>query len=310
MIQKKVIFLMGPTGIGKTNLAINLKNYFPIEIINVDSTLIYRGMNIGTAKPSLEERLLVPHHLLDIIDPCETYSVVQFRRDALIHIKNIILKNKIPILVGGTMLYYKSLLYGLSPLPPANSKIRKYIDQILLKHDNIFLHQQLSKVDLESSKIIHHNDIRRISRALEIFLITGKTLTEIKKIPGKKLPYKIYQFALITKNKNFLYSKINYRLKKMLLLGFEEEVRKLFIRKDLNLSLPSINSIGYRQMWKYLLGKINYEEMIKDIILATKKLIKKQMTWLRNWENIYFIDETYTVNQICNFIYKKINFKK
>lgn len=301
---------MGPTGVGKTSLSIKLKDYFPIEIINVDSTLIYRGMNIGTAKPSSEECSLVTHHLLDIIDPSENYSVAQFRRDALIRIKRIILKNKIPVLVGGTMLYYKSLLYGLSPLPPANYKIRKYINLMFLKHGNIFLHQKLSKIDLKSSKIIHHNDIRRISRALEVFFITGKTLTEIKRTPGKKLPYKVYQFALITKDKNFLYSRINYRLHQMLLLGFEKEVKKLFIRKDLNLSLPSINSIGYRQMWKYLSGEINYNEMIKDIILSTKKLIKKQMTWLRNWENVYFIDEKNTMDQNCDFIYKKMNLKK
>lgn len=310
MIQKKIIFLTGLTATGKTNLAIKLKDFFPIEIINVDSMLIYKDMNIGTAKPSLKKRLLVPHHLLDIIDPCQTYSVVQFRKDALAHIKNIILKNNIPILVGGSMLYYKSLLYGLSPLPPANHNIRKYIHQIFLKHGNNFLHKKLSKIDLKSSKIIHPNDIKRVSRALEIFLSSGKTLTEIKKIPGEKLPYKVYQFALITKNKNILYSNINYRLKQMLLLGFEEEVKKLFKRKDLNLSLPSINSIGYRQMWKYLLGEINYNEMYTDIICSTKKLVKKQMTWLRNWKNIYFIDEKYTANQACDFIYKKITNKK
>lgn len=297
---------MGPTASGKTDLAIKLRNYLPIELISVDSALIYKGMDIGTAKPSKEKQSLVKHHLLDIVDPSEFYSVAKFQEDAHYNIKNILMRNKIPVLVGGTMLYYKVLVDGLSVLPPANLSIRNKIKKIFEKKGSIFVHKKLSQIDKESSIIIHPNDKKRIERALEIYLISGKTLTELKNKAKKFLPYKIYQFAILPDNKEVLYKKINDRLKKMLYLGFENEVIKLFERQDLNIDLPSIRCIGYRQMWEYLIGNINYNEMINKTITSTKKLIKHQITWLRNWKNIYFINNE-CKKKSCYFIVKKID---
>lgn len=305
--MKKLIFLMGPTSSGKTNLSIYLRNYIPIELVSVDSALIYRGMDIGTAKPSKYEQSLVKHHLLDIVDPSEFYSVAKFRRDAYIKIKNIIVKNKVPVLVGGSMLYYKSLLHGLSSLPPANLSIRNIIKKFFIAKGCGFLHQKLSKIDPLSGSIIHPNDLKRIIRALEVFFISGKTLTEFKKKPKKPLPYQIYQFAILPNDKENLYNKINHRLKKMILAGFEDEVRKLFERKDLNINLPAIRCIGYRQMWKYLSGHLSYNEMINQTIYATRKLVKHQITWLRNWNNVFFINDE-CIESTCTYILKKINY--
>lgn len=206
------------------------------------------------------------------------------------------------------MLYYKALINGLSPLPPANLLIRNKIYKIFLKKGCHFLHLKLSKIDLESSKIIHPNDFKRIQRAIEVFLVTGKTLTELKKISGKTLPYKTWQFAILPKNKNFLYKKIKNRIDIMLSLGFENEVKKLFNRTDLNIKMPSISCIGYRQMWKYLLGELTYTEMINQINYATKKLVKKQITWLKSWKNINIINEK-NINSACNIILNKIKKK-
>lgn len=303
----KVIFLMGPTSSGKTALAIELRKILPVEIISVDSALIYRQMDIGTGKLSHEELKLTPHRLLNIKDPSEIYSVAEFYHDALIEIKNIIKIKRIPLLVGGTMLYFKVLLEGLSNLPSSNPYIREKIKQIV-NHDNesLFLYDKLHQIDPKYAKLIHPNDSQRILRALEICFISGKTVTELKKKPVKKLPYNVYQFVITTINRNLLHHQIMLRFKKMLLSGFELEVRNLFLRGDLHKNMPSMRCVGYRQMWSYLSGEINYNEMVFQSISATKQLAKRQLTWLNNWKNTIWLKNE-SIKLSCDAILSILN---
>ncbi|WP_222836982.1 tRNA (adenosine(37)-N6)-dimethylallyltransferase MiaA [Buchnera aphidicola] len=277
---------MGPTGCGKSKIAIYLRKYLPIEIISVDSALIYRDMDIGTDKPNHLDLKIHPHRLLNIKDPSETYSAAEFRKDAYKEIKSILKLGKIPLLVGGTMFYYHVLLHGLSNLPPSNYEIRKYLlDKV--KYNKFFLHEKLNLIDPLSASSIHKNDFQRLLRALEVFYISGKTLTSFKNNTFIELPYNIIQFSILPQSKEWLYNKIEFRVKKMLTLGFQKEVENLFFRGDLNKQLPSIRCIGYRQMWEYLENQINYEEMVSKIIFATRKLAKHQLTWLKKWSNVY-----------------------
>ncbi|ANZ22746.1 tRNA dimethylallyltransferase [Buchnera aphidicola (Diuraphis noxia)] len=273
---------MGPTASGKTQFAMSLRKYFPIELISVDSALIYRDMDIGTAKPTFSELLHHPHRLLNIKDPIETYSAAEFYKDAVKEINDIVKFGKIPCLVGGSMFYYNVLLNGLSVLPPSNLKIREY----LLNNEKKNLHAKLKLIDPVSANRIHKNDIQRLLRALEIFYLSGKNLTELKKNNHKKLPYTIFQFAIIPPSKEWLNNRIELRVKKILKLGLQQEVERLFFRGDLHINLPSIRSIGYRQMWEYLEYKISYQDMCNKIINATKKLAKHQLTWLKKWKNL------------------------
>lgn len=277
------IFLMGPTASGKTDLAIQLRQHLPIEVISVDSALIYRGMDIGTAKPSKAELALVPHRLIDICDPAESYSAANFRTDALREMQEISAQGKIPLLVGGTMLYYKALLEGLSPLPSADDKVRSEIEAkaTLIGWDG--LHQELSKIDPISAQRINPNDSQRINRALEVFYLTGKTLTELTAQKGEALPYDILQFAIAPEQREVLHLRIEQRFHKMIELGFQQEVEKLYRRPDLNENLPSIRCVGYRQMWEYLRGDYDHDEMVFRGICATRQLAKRQITWLRGW---------------------------
>ncbi|WP_297931649.1 tRNA (adenosine(37)-N6)-dimethylallyltransferase MiaA [uncultured Aggregatibacter sp.] len=277
------IFLMGPTASGKTDLAIQLRQQLPVEVISVDSALIYRGMDIGTAKPSKAELALAPHRLIDICDPAESYSAANFRTDALREMQEISAQGKIPLLVGGTMLYYKALLEGLSPLPSADEKVRSEIEAkaALIGWDG--LHQELSKIDPISAQRINPNDSQRINRALEVFYLTGKTLTELTAQKGEALPYDILQFAIAPEQREVLHLRIEQRFHKMIELGFQQEVEKLYRRPDLNENLPSIRCVGYRQMWEYLRGDYDHDEMVFRGICATRQLAKRQITWLRGW---------------------------
>ena len=277
------IFLMGPTASGKTDLAIQLRQQLPVEVISVDSALIYRGMDIGTAKPSKAELALAPHRLIDICDPSESYSAANFRTDALREMQEISAQGKIPLLVGGTMLYYKALLEGLSPLPSADEKVRSEIEAKAALIGWGGLHQELSKIDPISAQRINPNDSQRINRALEVFYLTGKTLTELTAQKGEALPYNILQFAIAPEQREVLHRRIEQRFHKMIELGFQQEVEKLYRRPDLNEDLPSIRSVGYRQMWEYLRGDYDHDEMIFRGICATRQLAKRQITWLRGW---------------------------
>lgn len=277
------IFLMGPTASGKTDLAIQLRQQLPVEVISVDSALIYRGMDIGTAKPSKAELALAPHRLIDICDPSESYSAANFRTDALREMQEISAQGKIPLLVGGTMLYYKALLEGLSPLPSADEKVRSEIEAKAALIGWGGLHQELSKIDPISAQRINPNDSQRINRALEVFYLTGKTLTELTAQKGEALPYDILQFAIAPEQREVLHLRIEQRFHNMIELGFQQEVEKLYRRPDLNENLPSIRCVGYRQMWEYLRGDYDHDEMIFRGICATRQLAKRQITWLRGW---------------------------
>ncbi|UPK81352.1 tRNA (adenosine(37)-N6)-dimethylallyltransferase MiaA [Proteus vulgaris] len=289
-IKPKAIFLMGPTASGKTALAIALRQKLPVDIISVDSALIYRGMDIGTAKPDATEQSLAPHRLIDILDPALPYSAADFRRDALSAMEEITAAGRIPLLVGGTMLYFKALLDGLSPLPSANPEVRAEIEKRATEKGWEAIHKELALVDPVAAQRIHPNDPQRLSRALEVYLISGKTMTELTKISGESLPYDVYQFAIAPKDRNVLHQRIEARFKQMLTCGFEDEVKLLYERGDLHEDLPSVRCVGYRQMWSYLSGEIDYDEMVYRGICATRQLAKRQITWLRGWNDIHWLD--------------------
>ncbi|TID28896.1 tRNA dimethylallyltransferase [Avibacterium paragallinarum] len=283
--KPRAIFLMGPTASGKTDLAIKLHQRFPVEIISVDSALIYRGMDIGTAKPNAEELAQAPHRLIDIKDPSESYSAANFRQDALRKMEDITQQGKIPLLVGGTMLYYKALLEGLSPLPAADEGLRQEIEQKAEEIGWNGLHQELAKIDPVSAQRINPNDSQRINRALEVFYLTGKSLTELTEQKGEALPYDISQFAIAPQERQVLHQRIEQRFHIMIEQGFQQEVEKLYQRGDLHADLPSIRCVGYRQMWEFLQGEYDHQEMVFRGICATRQLAKRQITWLRGWKS-------------------------
>ncbi len=284
MNKPKIISLMGPTASGKTAYAMALYDKYPIDIISVDSALIYRGMDIGSAKPTKEEQLKYPHKLIDICDPAESYSAANFRHDAIVEIEKSLSNGRTPLLVGGTMLYFKALIEGLSPLPAANSDIRDQIEEKANRLGWQAIHKELKKVDPVSAQRIHPNDPQRLNRALEVYLITGKSLTELTKESGDALPYDIMQLAIMPEDRAELHQRIEQRFLQMLDQGFEDEVKKLMQRPDLHLNLPSIRCVGYRQMWEYLNGDTSYDEMVFKGICATRQLAKRQITWLRGWK--------------------------
>ena len=285
MSKPLAIFLMGPTASGKSALAMELVQRLPCDIISVDSALVYRGMDIGTAKPTAAELAVAPHRLIDLLDPTQAYSAADFCRDALREMAAITAAGRIPLLVGGTMLYYKALLEGLSPLPEADPQIRSQIEAEAQDVGWAALHQQLLKLDPVAGARIHPNDPQRLSRALEVFRITGKTLTELTQQQGSELPYRTLQYAIAPSDRAVLRQRIAERFDAMLAQGFEAEVRQLFDRGDLTPDLPSIRCVGYRQMWDYLAGVIDYEEMRYRGTVATNQLAKRQLTWLRGWSH-------------------------
>ena len=267
---------MGPTASGKTALAIELRKVLPVELISVDSALIYRGMDIGTAKPNADELRAAPHRLLDILDPAQAYSAADFRRDALAEMAEITAAGRIPLLVGGTMLYFKALLEGLSPLPSADPEVRAKIERQAAEQGWDALHRQLEEIDPVAAARIHPNDPQRLSRALEVFFISGKT--------------QVHQFAIAPASRELLHQRIEQRFHQMLASDFEAEVRALFARGDLHTDMPSIRCVGYRQMWSYLEGEISYDEMVYRGVCATRQLAKRQITWLRGWEGVHWLD--------------------
>lgn len=288
--KPQAIFIMGPTASGKTALAMALRQQLPVEIISVDSALIYRCMDIGTAKPTREEQQIAPHRLIDIFDPAQSYSAADFRRDALLEMEKIVASGRIPLLVGGTMLYFKALLDGLSPLPSADVTIRAEIEMQAKQFGWGAIHKRLQVVDPISAARIHPNDPQRLSRALEVFLVSGKSLTELTEIVEAELPYNVLQFGISPQDRKILHQRIEMRFLQMLKTGFEDEVSALYARGDLYGDLPAIRSVGYRQMWSYLSGEISYDEMVYRGICATRQLAKRQITWLRGWKNVHRLD--------------------
>ena len=282
-MSKPVICLMGPTASGKTALAMELYQQLPSRLISVDSALIYRGMDIGTAKPTAAELQLAPHELIDICDPREAYSAADFRADAIRLIDESHQQGLVPILVGGTMLYFKALLEGLSPLPSASPEIRADIEAQALLHGWAALHQQLCQFDPVSGARIHPNDPQRISRAIEVYRISGQSLTELTQQKGQAPDYQFHQFALLPTDREQLHQRIALRFENMMADSFLEEVRKLYLRQDLHLDLPSIRCVGYRQLWQHLSGELSLDEAVYRGIVATRQLAKRQFTWLRGW---------------------------
>jgi tRNA dimethylallyltransferase len=276
------IFLMGPTASGKSTLAVQLALAFNGEIISVDSALVYRGMDIGTAKPTLKERAGVSHHLIDILDPTEAFSTGQFRTKALALMAEITQRGRIPILVGGTMLYFNALINGLAVLPEADPLIRAKLDEELKTLGKEVLHQRLASIDPESAARIHPNDPQRIQRALEVYEISGKPLTAyFNDAQQIEIPYQKIKLIIAPNERKALHNIIARRFTQMLEQGFIEEVEALMNRADLTEKMPSIRAVGYRQIWSYLHGEYDKATMIEKAIAATRQLAKRQFTWLR-----------------------------
>ncbi len=296
-----VIFLMGPTASGKTALALALAEHCPVEIISVDSALVYKGMDIGTAKPTTQELTAVPHHLIDIIDPAESYSVSAFLKDTTRLIKDIHARGAVPILAGGTMMYYNSLIKGLSTLPAASPCIRAELTEQAQQYGWQVLHDKLQQVDPEAAARIHPNDPQRLLRALEVYELSGRAMSDLQKENTGPIPYTVAQFAIAPRDREVLHERIAQRFVQMLDTGFEAEVRKLFERSDLHIDLPAIRCVGYRQMWLYLSGEYSYSEMRERGIIATRQLAKRQLTWLRGWDDVHWLD-TFGSNNITKVL--------
>ena len=282
---------MGPTASGKTDLAIFLSENFPVDIISVDSALVYRGLDIGSAKPSAEELAKAPHRLIDVLDPAEAYSAARFRKEALKEMATITEAGRIPLLVGGTMLYFRALLDGLSKLPESDDATRKKLEELAKEIGWEKMHQRLAEVDPEAAKRIHPNDPQRISRALEVYEMTGKAMSQLQKEQkAEPLPYQVLKLALIPSDRAILHQRIEKRFGLMLEQGLIDEVKTLKSRGDLHEDLPAIRAVGYRQVWDYLASRIDYTEMQERGVIATRQLAKRQLTWLRSEKDLTIYD--------------------
>ncbi len=282
MPKPVALLLLGPTASGKTELALKLAQKFCGEIVSVDSGMVYRGLDIGTAKPSPEIRAQIPHHLIDLLDPSERYSAGRFVRDGLRLIAEIAARGRLPILAGGTMLYFQALLRGLAPLPEADPKLRQAIDAEAERLGWAAMHAQLAQVDLQAAWRIHPNDPQRIQRALEVYYLTGRPLSAWwQESAQAELPFRPVKVVLCPHQRELLHRRIEARFLAMLEQGLIEEVERLYRRGDLHPELPALRSVGYRQVWGYLAGEYDYPTMVQKAICATRQLAKRQLTWLR-----------------------------
>jgi tRNA dimethylallyltransferase len=284
------ICLMGPTACGKTRAAVELVQTYPCEIISVDSAMIYRGLDIGSGKPDAATLALAPHRLIDIRDPAEPYSAADFRSDAIREIRSVLANGRIPLLVGGTMLYFKVLRDGLAPMPAAVPEIRQRILDLAEAEGWQAVHARLQQVDPAAAQRIHPNDPQRLQRALEVYEITGKSLTELHSEPAtdglSDLPCELKFVAMLPENRAELHRVIAERFHAMLAQGLVDEVANLRARGDLHPNLPALRSVGYRQAWEYLAGDVDYATMVEKGIAATRQLAKRQLTWLRSWPDL------------------------
>lgn len=288
-VKPLAIFLMGPTASGKTDLAMRLARERPCEIISVDSALVYRGMDIGTAKPEPELLRAFPHRLVDICDPAEAYSAARFREDALQAMAEIHAAGRIPLLVGGTMLYFRALEFGLAPLPEADPVLRERLGAEAEQLGWAELHRRLAALDPASAQRIHPNDPQRILRALEVCELSGRPLSELQRGTNADLPFRPLKLALAPTDRDLLRKRIAIRFHAMLQAGFEDEVRRLWLRGDLNPDMPSLRAVGYRQMLMYIRGEVDQDKMVELAINATRQLAKRQMTWLRSYPEVHWL---------------------
>jgi len=290
-MKRRAILLMGPTGAGKSDLAMRLAQQLPLEIVSVDSALVYRGMDIGTAKPSGADRARVPHHLIDIRDPAQSYSAGEFTRDARLAMHDIWQRGRHPLLVGGTMLYFHALSFGLAQLPEADAEVRADIDRQAAQSGWAAVHRELERLDPAAAARIHVNDPQRIQRALEVHRVTGRSITELQQMRVSVFAdVNLIEFALAPLERGELHTKIEMRFKAMLDAGFVEEVRNLYKRGDLSPEHPSMRAVGYRQLWRYLAGHYALNEAQNQAIAATRQLAKRQLTWLRRRANARWFD--------------------
>ncbi|WP_411746298.1 tRNA (adenosine(37)-N6)-dimethylallyltransferase MiaA [Reinekea sp.] len=304
MTKPSAIFLMGPTAAGKTDLALSLVEQGQCEIISVDSAQVFKGMDIGAAKPDAQTLARAPHHLIDIRDPAESYSAVEFRKDALKVMAEITSRGNTPLLTGGTMLYFKTLVEPMADLPPGDESIRKQLQTTFETKGLIPLLVELEQNDPIAFAKIDQKNPQRVQRALEVFRITGKPISSFwaKGVHDGKgslaqaavtdFPYRLKQFAVIPNDRKVLHQRIALRFQQMIDQGFEQEVRALYDRGDLHLDLPSMRCVGYRQMWQYFEGELSFDEMIERGVIATRQLAKRQLTWLRGWPNLTVFDTT------------------
>ena len=289
---------MGPTASGKTSLAVDLVQQHPLQIVSVDSAQIYQQMNIGTGKPGKGVLDIAPHRLIDFVDPAIPYSASQFKTDAFREIDEILGTDDTPLLVGGTMLYFRVLRDGLADMPHADPEVRSEIEKLAKMEGWEAVHQQLAAVDPDSAARIHPNDPQRIQRALEVYRVSGKTMTslhaQMQTQQKSELPYNFHFFAIQPEDRSVLHGHIEARFRQMLNEGLVDEVQALRSRGDLNHQLPSIKSVGYRQVWQYLDGEIDYDGMVEKSIIATRQLAKRQLTWLRSWPNLQSLGDSST----------------
>ena len=309
-VRPPAICLLGPTASGKTDLAIEIVQRLPCEIISVDSAQIYKEMDIGTGKPDAETLKKAPHRLIDFLDPAKAYSASQFRHDAVNEMEAIREAGKIPLLVGGTMLYFRALRDGLADMPESDAKVRK---SILAKADSqgwAAVHAQLAAVDPASAQRIHPNDPQRLQRALEIYLVSGKTMTahhqqqENAAQVAEDFPFSLHFFAIQPQDRAVLHERIATRFEHMVEQGLVAEVERLYARGDLDLSMPSMRCVGYRQVWRHIAGELRFDAMVEQGIIATRQLAKRQITWMRSWENLKSFDsqDSKTLDLLLNSI--------
>lgn len=288
---RQVVLLMGPTGSGKSDLAIEMAERLPVELVSVDSAMVYRGMDIGTAKPDPALRARIPHHLVDIRDPAESYSAGDFARDVVQAADAIWSRGRTPLLVGGTMLYFHALTAGIARLPEADEKVRAVIDAQAAQFGWAALHEELARVDPDAAKRIHVNDPQRIQRALEVYRVTGETITGLQQARVSAFAdVQLIEFAIAPLERRDLHTRIRARFMSMLEAGFLEEVRGLFARGDLSAEHPSMRAVGYRQLWRHLAGSCKLNEATEQAVAATRQLAKRQFTWLRRRENAQWLN--------------------
>ncbi|MGD9264842.1 MAG: tRNA (adenosine(37)-N6)-dimethylallyltransferase MiaA [Lysobacterales bacterium] len=286
----RAVFLMGPTAAGKTGLAIELHKRYGLEIVNVDSAQVYRGLDIGSAKPDAATLRAAPHRLIDIRDASESYSAAEFRDDALREMEAITAAGRVPLLAGGTMLYFRALEHGLSVLPSADAEVREEIERQAAELGWAALHDMLRQKDPEAAQRIHPNDPQRIQRALEVIALSGRPLSELQKQVGQALEYRLLKVVVCPEPRSVLHERIAQRFDQMLAGGFIDELKTLHAREDLHPGLPSMRAVGYRQGWGWLEGEYGFEEMREKAIAATRQLAKRQLTWLRREDGALWYD--------------------